>query len=1473
MDGSGYTISATPTNGDTVTSVSGGVVGGFTSNGQPSGVTYTDSNGNQLSLNASGQYFDTLSSTTPVLIQTGSGTPSSPTKYTYTAPSTNTASYTVNYTSYTVKTNFGISGISEYGPGTSGVNLVSSISLPDGTSYWFSYEQTPGSCTPLQGTYATNCVTGRISGITLPTGGSITYAYSGGANGTGIYSDGSTSGLTRTVSPGGPWVYSRQLQTGQQPGPGSTWITTVVDPQSNYTVMNFAEDSLTTTSTTAATYNMYETQRVAYQGSVAPGNVLMTKLRCYNASFTSCSTATVTSPITQIDSYAQPYNGKTRASEVQYNGSFTGSGLVNDDREYDYGVTLGALPSATYLLRETVTSYFILENGIVNRPSSIVVKDGSGNTVASTGYYYDYGTPTPSGAPQLIPVTGSRGNPTTISRLTSSSTWLSSTYTYYDTGLVQNAFDVNTSAYPTSYTYGSSCGYAFPSSITGPTGLTIQETWNCTGGVQLTAKDANNNTTSAAYTDPYFWRPYSSTDAATNVTTYTYTPASSGVPASVEGDTPFGSSAVDVLTTLDPLGRTLTTQARQAPGSSTFDTVSYAYDSLGRQNFKSLPFSGSQGQTNSSGPGTTFSYDALSRKVEVSDAGGGYKTSLFTQNDRLITKGPAPSGEHLKQRQYEYDGLGRLASVCELTTGTGSGTCGQNVSQTGYWTKYTYNPLDEIVSVVQNAQAGHHSQQTRTYAYDWLGRLTQEINPENGTTTYTYDTDTTCGISNGDLVKKVDAVGNVTCTAYDLLHRPTAVTYPSGAYSANTPAKHYVYDSATVNGAAMANAKGHLAEAYTGAGLSKITDLGFSYSVRGETTDVYEMTPNSGGYYHVNTSYWANGVLNTLSLVGISAFPTITYGVDGEGRTYSVSANSGQNPVLSTSYNPASQVTALNYGSLDQDTFGYDPYTGRMTSYQYQVNGQSFTGSAFWNPNGSLGSLTITDPFSGTTDSQACTYTSDDLGRAASTNCLAGSTQLWYQAFTYDAFGNITKPSGDSISFVAGYTPSSGQPNNQIQSGIPSVAYDANGNLTSINSDYMHQYSWDADGNQIAVDGITITYDALDRAVERLISGTYVQELYAPGGTQKLAQITAGTPTKIYVPLPGGAVAAYGSSGLASYRHPDWLGSMRFVSTPSRTFYYSGAYASFGEWYSQTGTTTNTFTGVGADTENGQFDFLYRRYSPVQGRWISPDRAGLAAVRPGKPQSWNRYAYVGNSPLSNVDPLGLNERTCLDDPYQGFCNGPGGGDAPGGLGTDAGGWSSNWNFDPCGAYCAPPPSQISSEVLNTVAQWEAEYAEQVEQAFSDPQLNDPQPCDGPDCICGVNSGGSNPDPVGSFRRGRPMAAGGQSSSSNGSKSCSPNNGTQPASNPLLQKAKHWGVWYVCGSSPQGAVENWMETGATKGAFFGAIAGGGAGGAATFGLGGVPGAVLGGFLGGTAGAAGGVIAGGMAAGVCSALGAY
>ncbi len=53
------------------------------------------------------------------------------------------------------------------------------------------------------------------------------------------------------------------------------------------------------------------------------------------------------------------------------------------------------------------------------------------------------------------------------------------------------------------------------------------------------------------------------------------------------------------------------------------------------------------------------------------------------------------------------------------------------------------------------------------------------------------------------------------------------------------------------------------------------------------------------------------------------------------------------------------------------------------------------------------------------------------------------------------------------------------------------------------------------------------------------------------------------------------------------------------------------------------------------------YDFTFREHSPSQGRWISPDPAGTTAVDPSSPQSWNRYAYVTNDPMSLVDPLGL----------------------------------------------------------------------------------------------------------------------------------------------------------------------------------------------------------------------------------------
>ncbi len=208
------------------------------------------------------------------------------------------------------------------------------------------------------------------------------------------------------------------------------------------------------------------------------------------------------------------------------------------------------------------------------------------------------------------------------------------------------------------------------------------------------------------------------------------------------------------------------------------------------------------------------------------------------------------------------------------------------------------------------------------------------------------------------------------------------------------------------------------------------------------------------------------------------------------------------------------------------------------------------------------------------------------------------------------------------------------------------ISYDADGNLTS---DGAHTYAWDADGNSTTVDSTTITYDALDRAVEQTTGSTHTQVVYGLDGS-KFALMNGTTLSKAFVALPAGAVAVYNSAGLDYYRHADWLGSSRLASTTSQTVYSDVSYAPYGEPYNQYPPNVSdlSFTGQNQDTASGLYDFLYREQSSVQGRWISPDPAGLAAVNPANPQSWNRYAYVNNMPMSFVDPLGLYETVPTD---------------------------------------------------------------------------------------------------------------------------------------------------------------------------------------------------------------------------------
>ncbi len=595
--------------------------------------------------------------------------------------------------------------------------------------------------------------------------------------------------------------------------------------------------------------------------------------------------------------------------------------------------------------------------------------------------------------------------------------------------------------------------------------------------------------------------------------------------------------------------------------------------------------------------------------------------------------------------------------------------------------------------------------------------------------------------SKGDLVQKTDNAGNATCYTYDGLHR--ALTAGNSTISGATLRK-FVYDTkaSLPTGVTVANGKGRMIEAQTtnAAGSTVITDEYFSYSKRSELTDVYELTPHSSGFYHTTAAYWPTGALETLS--GIPGVPTINYGangsgLDGEGRVTQVTASTGTNPVtgvtysLGTSTAPLGALTGVTFGSADSDSFTYDPNTGRMAGYTFSVNGKTDVGALTWNTNGTLQKLVITDSIPGTADSQSCTYGYDDVQRISNVTCGT----LWAQNFSYDAFGNISKnvPSGDGgLSFLPTYWTS--PPTNQFMS-LPGVTakYDANGNLLT---DNLNTYTWDANwGNLLTVNTgsttVTATYDALGRMVENNAGGSFTEFLYGPTG--KLAKCNGQTLVKAFIALPGGAKAIYNSTGLAYYRHSDWLGSSRLTSTATKptSMFSSSAYAPFGEQYATAGSADASYTGQDQDTVSSLYDFPARRQSPSQGRWISPDPAGRAAVRLTNPQSWNRYAYVNNNPLRLIDAMGL-DTTCDqgtdngdggDDDSSGGGGGCGDGGSGGGGGDDDN--SGNGNCDPTDPTCNnPDPSNCDP---------------------SDPSCNpSPNNCDPTDPTCNSSNPNSNP---------------------------------------------------------------------------------------------------------------------------------
>jgi RHS repeat-associated protein len=1164
----------------------------------------TDTNGNAITLDANNsKMIDTLGA--QVLTYTNQGlcvTGVSTTTLTY-PTSTGTASVTINCSQHTIKTNFGCPTTTQEANYTEW--LADSIVLGDGSStYSFGYEsQIAGSTTT------------RLSSITYPNGAVVTYGYPGSYHGIDC-ENGTTTGLTVTTADG-TTTYTRS-------GYPSYLVDTVVSPApaNNTTVYTFV---LTGTYWDPAN-PMILVQEVVKQGA---STVLKTVNYCYNGNQSNCLTTVPSMPLTQKDAYSTLAGMGTSSRTTVI---FDNYSNVTETDAYDFGASTPTFKTQYLNYGKSWNgsisspSFSTIGNNVKNVPGQIKSFDINGNPIGNTFFSYN-----------------SHGNLLTSSKWVSGSIiagqYLATTFVRNSNGTASSTTDANGVQTTLSY---ANCGGLLSASTNVPTTLSSSMVMDCNGTVATSMTGMDGNASYSAYNDP-LWRRTSSTNAWGTVTNY-YPTATSG-----ESVTTFngGSSVADTYALVDPAHSSSIVQNVEGPGGS-WDTVwsKASWDSTGILNTALPPCITTKGSNCTTGTSATVTHDALGRALVSADSGGGTVTNVYSGRDVTTTVGPAPAGEVVKVIQTEYDGLGRVKSVCNLSSASGSMSCGQDAGGTGFLTVHNYNADGSVASIQKESST---QTQTRSFTYNVAGRVLTATYPESGTVQYFYDVaPSTPGVAcspntvYGKLVKTYDANGNTTCYNYDGLYRVTSVTFSGPNADGNN--KYFVYDSATVNNVTMTGTLSRLAEAYTApsAGGTKVTDEGFTYDVLGRTTDVYQKTPHSpSAYYHSTVSYFENGALHVLTIPGSGN--TFTYGIDGKGRPYSaVQASTAL--VNSVTYNVVDRPCVLSLGLGDSDTYGYDNVactgqlsTGRMSSYTFSVGATPKTdvGNLTWNANGTLRQLAITDGFN-SSGTQTCNYGTpstagyDELGRLVSVNC--GSA--WSQTFTYDPFNNITK-SGSS-SWLPGYD----QTNNHYQNGS---TYDANGDLLT---DTFHTYQWNQYGTVSAITdaSTSLVYDALGRMVEKNVNGTITEVVYGPVGREET--MNGSTVVKWLIPLPGGAKA---ESGIELW-HSDWLGSVRLSSMLLNRAYFSDkAFAPYGESYKVFGSADgNEFTDDLQDDVTGTYDTLNRELNPSQGRWLTPDPAH---------SGWNAYAYSLN-PLGTTDPFGLANTDCrITDCHPGLLGG------------------------------------------------------------------------------------------------------------------------------------------------------------------------------------------------------------------------
>jgi RHS repeat-associated protein len=1133
-------------------------------------------------------------------------------------------------------------------------NLIElqSVLLPNGTSWTFQYT-TDGN--------------GDLAQITFPTGGTLSYTWIQGGDACVVHTySNARSVATRTLnansSDSSPAVWTYQ----------SLSPPTVTDPAGNDTVHTF-----TNLATNGCPY--YETVTKYYQGSHTTGTLLKTVNTTYSLIDGSISndgqptTANVVWPSATNNENQTTYGYDTAVQfytpTFKLNGTgfqygyppTTGSyGLALTKKEYDYGT--GA-PGT--LLRTTTTNYQAfaysnyLTNNLLTLPSSVAVTgSGPGST---TTYDYDQTTPVSSYITtqhNSAPPAGSyRGNPTTVSRyLNTTGTYLSTTSTNWDTGMV----DVVTDPKGNQTTYGYSSTYAgsLLTSVTNAANQTTTYAYDFNTGLLTSTTDPNGLITGSTYDDMERLTLATNPDGGQVAYTYNDTTPSPSVDINITANSSGG--LVTGAEILDGLGRLKQKQLTSDPSGT--DLTDYTYDALGRASTVSNPYRGSP--TNLL---TTYSYDALSRNTNTTEADGSIRQAQYCGSSTLTID------EAGIWKRTVADGLGRIIEADEPTSSSSTQNACAGQGGPVYATTYSYDVNGNVTGVLQ---AGSRQ---RTFVYDSLSRLTSSINPESNTeavspytsvpTTYTYDGDGNVLSKTGPAPNQQSTTTQTISYCYDALNRVIQKAYALQSCPMSAPTIAYAYDgsgSGTVN-------IGHRTSMTEASGGSE----SWTYTIN-KTTSPKGLL--------VLDSRTTNGVLKSSSYqynydgsLGAILYPsgrTITYSYNAAAQPTAAADNANSISYVSDGfYAPHGGLTTESLGVAIAHTIIYNSRlqpcwswagTGTSLPSSYLCTATATTGTVLdlkynYNLGTNNGNLAGITNDRDSTRSQTFTY--DPLSRlatAAASTYATSHANCWGEQFGYDTsgdWGNLLSISPISSAYT-GCTQESLSETVSAYNRVAGLTYDSAGNMTTIPSP-GGAYAFNAENLITSTAGVNYTYDGDNERVEKS-SGTLYW--HGPDGMlldeTDLTGSTTNSSLNEYVYFNGERIARRDSSNDVFYYFNDQIGSTRAIAEVlsgqrTATLCFDTDYYPFGTQRTpivSTCTTNYKFTNKQLDTESSLYNSNARYYPSFQGRFISPDPAGMDAVDISDPQSLNLYAYVRNSPLAFIDSTGMDDCPAGDEP-------------------------------------------------------------------------------------------------------------------------------------------------------------------------------------------------------------------------------